>query len=69
MVTYTGYKVICAADPGHLVLVEELLDEPLGLHVKLHEDDVGRVHAELQGRLPPRDVLVEEELGANGTIM
>ena len=58
IVTYARYKVVSASNPGHLVLVEELLDEALGLRVPLHEDDVSGVHAQLQGGLVPRDLLV-----------
>ena len=54
--------MVSASDTGHLVFVEELLDEALGLDVELHEDDVSGVDPQLEGRLPPRDVLVEEEL-------
>ena len=54
--------MVSASDTGHLVFVEELLDESLALDVPLHEHDVGRVDRQLEGRLPPRDVLVEEEL-------
>ena len=53
IVTYARYKVVSASNPGHLVLVEKLLDEPLGLRVPLHEDDVGGVDAELERGLPP----------------
>ena len=58
IVTYARYKVVSASNPRHLVLVEELLDEALGLRVPLHEDDVGGVHAQLQGGLVPRDLLI-----------
>ena len=54
--------MVSASDTGHLVFVEQLLDEALGLGVELHEDDVGSVDRQLKGRLPPGDVLVEEEL-------
>ena len=63
--TYAWYKMVSAPDASHLVFVQQLLDEALALNVPLHEHDVGRVDAELQGRLPPRDVLIEEELKLN----
>ena len=43
--------MVSAADTGHLVFVEELLDESLALHVKLHEYDVDRVHTQLESML------------------
>ena len=61
IVTYARYKVVSASNPGHLVLVEELLDESLWLGVPLHEDDVGGVDSELKCGLPHWDLLVEEE--------
>ena len=45
IVTYAWYKVISASNPGHLVLVEQLLHKSLGLCVKLHEDDVSSIHS------------------------
>ena len=62
VVTYARNEMVSASDTGHLVFVEQLLDEALGLGVELHEDDVGGVDRQLKGRLPPGDVLVEEEL-------
>ena len=59
--TYAGDEMVGAPDPGHLVLVEQLLDEPLRLGVDLHEADVAGVDAEEQEGLVPLDLLVAEE--------
>ncbi len=60
--------MVGAPDPGDLVLVEELLDEPLRLGVDLHESYVGEVDGEEHGGLPPLDqaVLEEDDQGHQG---
>lgn len=61
IVTYARYKVVSAANTSHLVLVENLLEEPLGLDIPLHENDVGGVDEQLEEGLIPGDVLIQEE--------
>ncbi len=53
--------MVRAPDPGDLVFVEQLLDEPLGLRVDLHEGNVGYVDEEEEGGLEPLDAFIAEE--------
>ena len=53
--------MIGAPHPGDFVLVQQLLDASLGMHVELHEEDVGEVDGEQGDGFIPKDLLVDKE--------